>query len=339
MAQTNVGYGYISSTLQALGTDPGLNCAKYTCEMKKKKKDDAKKKNSIAFKQRRNQLHNRRLQGTARKEKQEGKTYESNIGMNLDQSVSVPATNAATNELIVELNVIIKETIPRETATVYEKAIYSFTPKPSCPSKEFESNIEYNIILFDVETNTTGKAAQLCQLSAIDKTFENCFSTYILPDNDIDRYATRVNKLTIKSVNGKRTLFKKNEALTTLTCHEATSQFVKYVNSCMRSCKASTNKDVCTALIGHNARRFDVPILLRNSASEIHAEMQASGICFGDSLPLFEHLSKTKHPALTQSNGKRCSSKQSSIYELLFNEKLDAHDAKEDVIALQRIWL
>ena len=158
-----------------------------------------------------------------------------------------------------------------------------------------------------------------------------------MPDNDIDRYATRVNKLTIKSVDGKRTLFKNNEALTTLTCHEATSRFVKYVNSCMRSCKATTNKDVCTVLIGHNARRFDVPILLRNSASEIHAEMQASGICFGDSLPLFEHLSKTKHPALTQSNGKRCPSNQSSIYELLFNEKFDAHDAKEDVIAQQRI--
>ena len=238
-----------------------------------------------------------------------GKTYESNIGMNLDQSVSVPATNAATNELIAELNAIIRETIPRETLTVYEKAISSFTPRPNCPSKEFDSNIEYNIILFDVETNTTGKAAQLCQLSAIDKTCE----TYILPDNDIDRYATRINKLTIKSVDGKQTLFKNIEALMTLTCHEATSRFVKYVNSCMQSCKATTNKDVCTVLIGHNARRFDVPILLRNSASEIHAEMQASGICFGDSLPLFKHLSKTKHPALTQSNGKRCASNQLSI--------------------------
>ena len=309
----------------------------YTCQMEKKKNSDVKRKNSIPFKKRRNHLHNRRRQGTTRKEKQEGKTYESNIGMNLDQSVSVPATNTAINESNTELNALIKEKIPRETLTVYEEEISSFTPRPNCPSKEFDKNVEYNIILFDVETNATGKAAQLCQLSAIDKTCENCFSTYILPDNDINNYATRVNKLTIQSVNGKRTLFKNNEALETLTCQEATSRFVKYVNSCIRSSKARTSKDVCTILIGHNARRFDIPILLRNSASEIHVEMQALGICFGDSLPLFEHLSKTKHPALTKSNGKRCPSNQSSIYESLFNEKFDAHDAKEDVIALQRI--
>jgi hypothetical protein len=77
--------------------------------------------------------------------------------------------------------------------------------------------------------------------------------------------------------------------------------------------------------------------LLRNSASEIHAEMQALGICFGDSLPLFEHLIKIKHTALTQSNGRTCSSNQSSIYEGLFNEKFAAHDVKEDVMALRRI--
>ena len=156
-------------------------------------------------------------------------------------------------------------------------------------------------------------------------------------DNDIDKYATRVNKLTIKSVDGKRTLFKNNEALNTLTCQEATSRFVNYVNSSIQSSKARANKDICTVLIGHNARQFDIPILLRNSASEIHEEMQALGICFGDSLPLFEHLSKTKHAALTQSNGKRCSSNQSSIYKSLFNKKFDAHNAKEDVVALHRI--
>lgn len=44
-----------------------------------------------------------------------------------------------------------------------------------------------------------------------------------------------------------------------------------------------------------------------------------------------------KDQTLTHSNGKTCSSNQSSIYEALFKEKFAAHDAKEDVQALQRI--
>ena len=55
------------------------------------------------------------LQGKRHKE---GKTYESNIGMNLDQSVSEPARNGATNKLIAELNALIRKKIPRETLTV-----------------------------------------------------------------------------------------------------------------------------------------------------------------------------------------------------------------------------
>lgn len=85
------------------------------------------------------------------------------------------------------------------------------------------------------------------------------FPEYILlPDDDIDKYATRVNKLTIKLVNGKRTMFKDNLLLQTLTCQEATSQFFKYIQRCIESSKSETNnEDICTVLIGHNARRFD----------------------------------------------------------------------------------
>jgi DNA polymerase III epsilon subunit-like protein len=334
VAQTNIGYSYVCRTLEALGIDPGSNCTNYTCEMEKKKNNDVKRKNKISFKQRRNQLHNQRIQGTARKEKQEGKTYETNIGMSLE----MPVSGATASESITGLVQLIKEDIEKETLSIYEETISPFTPRPNCPNIEFDSNMEYNIILFDVETNTTGKSAQLCQLSAVDKTGENCFSKYILPDNDIDKYATRVNKLTVKSVEGKRTLFKDDVPLQTLTCQEATSQFVNYIRSCIDFCKArTTNNYICTVLIGHNARRFDIPILLRNSTSKIHAVMQALGICFGDSLMLFEHLLRIKHSVLTLSNGRRCSSNQSSIYEALFEEKFAAHDAKEDVIALRRI--
>ena len=94
---------------------------------------------------------------------------------------------------------------------------------------------------------------------------------------------------------------------------------------------------VCSVLIGHNSRRFDIPLLLRNSSREIRTRMQALGISFGDSLSMFEHYLKIKHPALTKTSGKTCSSNQSSIHETSFNKKFAAQDVKEDKIALRKI--
>ena len=86
MAQTNAGYGYVCRTIEALGIDLGLTCTRYTLEMEKKKDKDCQRKNSLEFKKRRNQLHTKRIQGIARKEKHEGKTYETNVGLNIDQT-------------------------------------------------------------------------------------------------------------------------------------------------------------------------------------------------------------------------------------------------------------
>ena len=152
------------------------------------------------------------------KEEQEGPTYQSNVGLNLEQSAL-----GVTPESVAMINHIIRENIPEETVEAYEKSVASYVARPNCPSIEFSSDVDYNIILFDIETNTTGKTGQLCQIAAVDKTGKNCFSQYVLPDNDIDKYATRVNKLTVKSVDVNRTLFKDDVALKTLTSQEAIS--------------------------------------------------------------------------------------------------------------------
>ena len=44
--------------------------------------------------------------------------------------------------------------------------------------------------MFDTETNATGRAAELCQLSAVDQSDHSTFSGYIRPNNAIDKYAT-----------------------------------------------------------------------------------------------------------------------------------------------------
>jgi hypothetical protein len=61
---------------------------------------------------------------------------------------------------------------------------------PTCPDIVYHDNIFYNIIVFDTETNATGRAAELCQLSAVDKSDHCSFSEYILPNNCIDKYAS-----------------------------------------------------------------------------------------------------------------------------------------------------
>ncbi|XP_046842972.1 uncharacterized protein LOC124437009 [Xenia sp. Carnegie-2017] len=253
--------------------------------------------------------------------------------MSLNQSE--PGTGGSTS--ITELSALIKRSIPSEILLHYEEAISTFTPTPSCEIKKFNIHIEYNIIVFDIETTSLYRGAELCQLSAVDKTGQNMFSKYILPDDDIDYDATLVNKLSVQTVDGRRTLFKDDEALESLTCQEALSLFVEYIKDYMITSKARTNKDVCTVLIGHNAKLFDTPMLLRNSDNHIHASMRALKIIFGDSLPLFRHLIKMKHPALIQSNGQSCSSSLPSMYDTLFGETYAAHEGPEDVRALQRI--
>ena len=74
----------------------------------------------------------------------------------------------------------------------------------------YDQNTFYNFVIFDLETNTTGKAAEIRQLSAVDQSGRSSFSEYALAVEQIDKYASRVNKLSVKIVNGQRTLLKKH---------------------------------------------------------------------------------------------------------------------------------
>ena len=239
--------------------------------MEKKKKNDCQRKSTIEFKKRGNQLHSNRIHGTARKEKQEGKTYETNIGLNIDLAIG----STGSDKKIEEVYHLFDERISLETLETYEQTVSHFTPRPESPPMTNDSKLFYNIIIFDTETNTTGKKAELCQLSAIDKSGQNSFSQYILPTNDIDIYASTVNKLSIKFLNGKRTLFKETTALQTLTSDDALSRFICYLRTSISKCKKET-KYICTVLIGHNAKRFDTPIIFCHSCNEAREKLQSS---------------------------------------------------------------
>ena len=267
MAQTNVGYGYICRTLNSLGIEPGTNCEAYVDGMKRKRDGDNTRKKSLKFKKRRNEIHTKRIHGILSSEKKESKTNETNIGLTLPKATSSCTT--ANEELFCP-------DLPADTLAPYEEIVPPYTPRPQCSPIAFDDNaaVFYNIVLFDTETNTTGKQAELCQLAAINQSSLASFSEYVLPNKNIDKYASRVNNISIKTVDGKRVLFKQSNPVLALTCDEVLSRFINYLENSVRECQKLSAHKVCTVLVGHNAKRFDVPVILHNSNSSIIAKFQ-----------------------------------------------------------------
>ncbi|CAB4018109.1 exonuclease R569, partial [Paramuricea clavata] len=232
VAQTNVGYGYICRTLNSLGIEPGTNCEAYVNGMKRKRDGDNNRKKSLKFKKRRNEIHTKRIHGILSSEKKEGKTYETNIGLTLPTA----STSTTANEEL------FCPDLPADTLASYEVFVPPYTPRPQCSPIAFDDNaaVFYNIVLFDTETNTTGKQAELCQLAAINQTTLASFSEYVLPNKNIDKYASRVNNLSIKTVDGKRVLFKQSNPVLALTCDEVLSRFIHYLGNSIRECQKLT---------------------------------------------------------------------------------------------------
>ena len=193
----------------------------------------------------------------------------------------------------------------------------NYIQRPSIKKEKYDNSIFYNFVLFDTETNSTGKLAELCQLAAVDRSGKN-FSCYILPNRDMDAHASKVNNLTIKTVNGIRTLCKDYHPAAILPLEEALTQFLNFLKASTTEASKRTTKNVCTVLAGHNAATFDVPILLRNGGHNFVAELITSvNIRCADTLFLFKSLIK-KHSSLQNEQGQFPKPNQSSLYEHLF---------------------
>ena len=117
--------------------------------------------------------------------------------------------------------------------------------------------------------------------------------------------------------------------------NEAITKFEHYILQSIDRAKATTCKNVVTVLIGHNVATFATPILLRNAWKEFTDKLQSMNVWFTDSLTLFKALVKCKYSSLK--SGTFPQMNQISLYETLFQQSFDAHDALEDVTALRNI--
>ena len=220
VAQTNVGYGYIFKTLEFLGIDPGRSCERYICELEKKRENDSIRKQSLQFKKSRNEIRTQRIHGTLSNEKKKGTTYQKNIGLTLSKDGDVTGN----------IDEVLQMDITNNNLGAYEKMMPAYTPRPQCCATEInEADSCYNIILFDTETNKMGKDAELCQIAAINQAGDRSFVEYILPKKNIERHASKVNNLTIRTINGQRVLFKESSPVQTLTCEEALTHFISFI--------------------------------------------------------------------------------------------------------------
>jgi len=116
------------------------------------------------------------------------------------------------------------------------------------------------------------------------------FSTFILPQSSISYSAYLVNGMTIKNINGIRTLCHRNNPVQSVSIEEALGDFLTLTKQVKNSDEMNNN---LTVLIGHNSATFDVPILLRNSGDNFKDSLTGMNIYFADSLHLVKNLIKT----------------------------------------------
>ena len=152
---------------------------------------------------------------------------------------------------------------------------------------------------------------------------------------DVDIHATRVNGLSVRTVRGVRTLFKDNQPLETVSLAKSLENFLIYLEKTVRRVKSDDN--IRTVIIGHNSQVLDNPTLFRQGGHQLCGKLSCLNVFFSDTLPVMKNLVKRKHPSLVLPDGSAVKLYQQSIYQTLFHEPFPAHDAMEDLKALQKI--
>ena len=188
VSQVNLGYRYIPRTLGSLNIEPGFFCVDHNTKMDKKSSMDKQRKSTVAFKRRRSQLNKHQISETSKNEAKEGTMYESGIGLNLNSSATPMELN--NSELSTTELYGINAAITKQQQEQYEDAVPKYTSRPTVQKEKFDASKFYHFVLSDIETNSTGKSAEICQLAAVDRS-DKQFSCYILPTRDIDSHASK----------------------------------------------------------------------------------------------------------------------------------------------------
>ncbi|KAJ0001073.1 hypothetical protein NQD34_006093 [Periophthalmus magnuspinnatus] len=174
------------------------------------------------------------------------------------------------------------------------------------------------LVFFDLETTGLSRDSEIVQLAAVSSS--HSLNLYVLPQGRMDWGAMRATGL---SVHKHRLYLHKRPVLCTPPT-EALLAFLSFLHMCQKP----TQRPL---LVGHNARAFDVPVLLRALEGRgLRGALEDTVEGAVDSLALSRDMLRDRGV---------CSYRQEALVRRLLGEDYTAHDALQDARALQRLVL
>lgn len=170
------------------------------------------------------------------------------------------------------------------------------------------------LIFFDLETTGLGQNPDIVQLAAVCDKRE--LNRYICPNKSISNEASRITGFSV--IND--TLYWQGQLVNTVMLQQALLDLLDFAKSLGNA----------VIMIGHNIRRYDIPILYRClKANKMVSVMQEATCGCVDSLQVFKKVL----PKNTVANFK-----QTTLVEHFLQHQYGAHNAIEDVRALQELY-
>lgn len=169
------------------------------------------------------------------------------------------------------------------------------------------------LVFFDLETTGLGQSCDIIQLAAVSG--GHSLNLYVIPRCRMQRGAARVTGFRVR----RQKLYLHRQLVLTNSLREVLVSFIAFLQMLGRP-----------LVIGHNSRRFDCRLLARAlDELDLRAEFESSISGCVDTLPLAREMLKS-----------RClqSFRQESLVKELLGVDYKAHDALEDVRALQALY-
>ena len=169
---------------------------------------------------------------------------------------------------------------------------------------------DVSYVTFDLETGGLLRTSDILQISVVHGTNE--FNRYVTPSQHISKGASDVTKLTV--INGQ--LCFDGKPVDTVSVNEALHDFINFLKTISRP-----------LLAGHNIKTFDLIFLYNNLVNCEYWEcFQSITVGFVDTLAVFKKEFR-----------KRKSYKWKVLMHDLMHETYSAHNALDDVKALQKL--
>nr|XP_057932552.1 uncharacterized protein LOC131131667 [Doryrhamphus excisus] len=180
-------------------------------------------------------------------------------------------------------------------------------------TSEAEDLSQLALVFFDLETNGLSQRCEMVQLAAVSGV--RCLNLYTVPRCPMEPGAARVTGFRVR----RQKLYLHRRPVLTKTLREVLVSFITFLQALGRP-----------LLVGHNIRRFDCrPLARALDETGLRASFESSISGCVDTLPLAREVLKEC--------GLR-SFKQEHLVREILGMDYKAHDALEDVRALQRLY-